>query len=83
MSRHINAVPTTAEYFAAGTETPTIAQEFRRGNGWVRQIHRKKVSAAWLRKLRDEGVTHVALKFDGRLADFSIEELLASARKGH
>lgn len=83
MSRHIKAIPTATEYFAAGTETPTIAHEFRRGNGWVRQIHRKKVSAAWLRKLRDEGVTHVALKFDGRLADFSIEELLASARKGH
>lgn len=83
MSRAIRPIPIAESYFGSGSDTPIIAQEFRRGNGWVRQTHRKKVSAAWLRKLRREGVTHVALTTEGRTADFSIEELLGSTGKGN
>ena len=71
-----------ADMSTATTAAPTIAQEFKTRKGWTRQTLRKQVSAAWLRKLRREGVTHVALNSDGRTADFSIEELLASAAKG-
>ncbi len=83
MSRATQPIPIVRSYFGSGPDTPVIAQEFRRGNGWVRQTHRKRVSAAWLRKLRREGVTHVALTSEGRTADFSIEELLGSTRKGN
>ena len=82
MNKLIKPIPVSETYFGPGSEIPTIAQEFKTRKGWTRQTFRKQVSAAWLRKLRREGVTHVALNSDGRTADFSIEELLRSAAKG-
>lgn len=55
---------------------PVIIQEFRPGRGWITTGFRKRVSGAWLRKLRREGVTHVALAAQGRRADFTVAELL-------
>ena len=82
MNRQIKPIPAAESYFGLGSEIPTIAQEFKTRKGWTRQTFRKQVSEAWLRKLRREVVTHVALNSDGRTADFSIEELLSSAAKG-
>lgn len=81
-NKAIRPIPAVQQYFKSGSEIPTIVQEFRTRKGWIRTVHRKRVSAAWLRKLRREGVTYVALESEGRIADFSIEELLRSAAKG-
>lgn len=68
---------------------PIIEQEFRLSNPdralpdlgygrrqWVTTGYRKRVSISWLRKLRAQGVTHVALRHGSRLADFSVAELI-------
>ncbi len=59
-----------------GDGNPVIAQEFRPGRGWRRAGWRKRASASWLAKLRREGITDVALDVGGRVADFTINELL-------
>ena len=38
--------------------------------------HRKRITPSWARKLRAEGVTAVALSCGGRLADFTLSEIL-------
>ncbi len=57
---------------------PQIAQTFRPGIGWRRYPGHKFISASWAQKLRvGEGVTHLSLEVaPGRMADFSIAELL-------
>jgi hypothetical protein len=65
-----------AEYFGPDAAHPLIAQAFYPGWGWIRSTLRKRVSRSWLRKLRREGATHVALVAAHRHADFSIRELL-------
>lgn len=62
-----------------GDGNPVIVEEFNRR--WCRTGFRKRASRSWLRKLRREGATHVAVDVGGRVADFSIAELL-SKRKG-
>jgi hypothetical protein len=82
MSNHHAQVPgIVADYFgqAAREQHPTIAQTFTPGRGWVRTPQRKRVSVAWLRKIRHEGVTNVALDCAGRTADFTIAEILRHA----
>lgn len=61
---------------------PIIAQVFVAGAGWRSTgSYRKRVTGAWCRKLRREGVTVVALEIGpGRLADFSIAELVRRRR---
>jgi hypothetical protein len=66
----------------AYTRHPIITQEFHPGRGWVTTNYRKRVSVAWLRKLKAQGVTGVALTCDGRRADFTITEILRASRKG-
>lgn len=62
-----------------GDGNPVIAEEF--SDRWRRQSLRKRASRAWLRKLRGRGVTHVAVDCgDGRLADFTVAELLSTRR---
>jgi len=53
----------------------TIAATFTPGRGWVRYPGRKRVSGSWVRKLRREGVTDLALAYGGRVADFTAREL--------
>lgn len=81
-SRKIKSIPALAEYFGT-TESPVIRAEFRPDAGWYYTGWNKRVSASWLRKLRAEGVTgvSVAMRDEQRAADFSITELLASARR--
>lgn len=73
-------VPSVAAAYFGPTDRdthPVIQQVFRREEGeWKRYPIRKRVSRSWLRKLGAEGVTHVALFSRGRLADFSVRELL-------
>jgi hypothetical protein len=61
---------------------PVIAQQFRPGRGWTRYPIRKRVSTSWLRKMRGEGVTHVALRCGARTADFTLDELIGRRRSG-
>lgn len=77
-SRKIQDIAAVRRYF--GTGTAIVAQEFTLDKGWVRCSFRKRVSVSWLRRLRSEGVTHVALAAEGRVADFSVAELLREAR---
>jgi hypothetical protein len=80
--RQIQPIPMVSRYFGTygvpGAEIPVIAQSFTPGKGWSRYPFRKRVSRAWLRKMKAEGVTSVALALNGRLADFRIAELLNS-----
>lgn len=71
----IQPIEKVSAYFG-GQEIPTITAEFRPGTGWVTMTYRKRVSRAWVRKLRARGVSHVALSLDGRTAEFSTDELL-------
>lgn len=58
-----------------GNGNPVIAQEF--SDRWRTQSYRKRASKSWLRKLRREGITHVAIEIaPRRTADFTIAELL-------
>ncbi len=54
-----------------------IRSVFWQDRGWRRQpMLRKRLSRSEIRRLRDEGATHVELSFNGHSADFSIRELL-------
>lgn len=61
-----------------GDGNPVIVEVFTPREGWKRTSWRKRASVSWLRKLRRyDGVTHVAVEFDGyRRADFSVAELV-------
>lgn len=78
MSHSIAPIPVVETYFSQPGATPVIEQEFYPGVGWVTQRYQKRVSKAWLLKLRRAGVTSVALRLNGRLADFTVTELLRS-----
>jgi hypothetical protein len=66
-------------YYAGGgvlfREHPTIDATFVPGRGWRPYPGVKRVSRTWVRKLAAEGVTHIALRSYGRVADFSVREL--------
>lgn len=69
------------QYFGSRADWPVIEQEFHPDQGWVsRPRWRKKVTQSWLRKLRREGVTLVALRSGARSADFGVSELLAERK---
>ena len=77
MSSHsIAPIPRLTAYFGAPEATPIVTAEFSEAKGWRTTSYRKRISRAWARHLRAEGVTVVRLTFAGRHADFSIEELL-------
>jgi hypothetical protein len=81
MSGHsIQPIPIIDAYFGS-MEIPIIVAEFIPEHGWVRQSYRKRISLAWARRLRGEGVTHVTLACVGREADFSLDEIISSARR--
>lgn len=80
--------PLTAEAFNAriadyfGAPRVIVAQEFTPATGWVgRPRFRKTMTMSWARKLRADGVTHVALAAGRRRADFTIAELLRPPRQ--
>jgi hypothetical protein len=76
-SHAMQPIDLLAEY--GGDGNPVIVQTFTPGKGWTRTSWRKRASRSWLRKLRrDEGITTVAVEFDGgrRVADFRISELV-------
>lgn len=80
MDHHMRAIPLLADY--CGDGNPVIVEQF--AERWVRQIWRKRASASWLRKLRSEGVTHVAVEVaPGRAADFTVGELIRSGVAQH
>jgi adenosylcobinamide amidohydrolase len=75
-----------AAYFGISTspardDFPIVTAEFRPGRGWVRAGYHKRVSGAWCRKLRAEGVEFVELTLGCRRADFSIAELARAPRR--
>lgn len=75
MSHHMQ--PVLAAVVGEGPGNPVIVAEF--ADRWRPQSYRKRASASWLRKLRGEGVTHVAVEVaPGRSADFTIAELLST-----
>lgn len=83
MNRQAQVPGKIADYFgtAARTEHPVIAEAFAPGTGWTRYPIRKRVSLSWLRKMRREGVTSVAIACQGRLADFTIAEIIRHAER--
>ena len=82
MSHSIEPIPAVARYFGDSEATPIVTAEFTPGRGWRTTGYAKRISGAWARKLRSEGVTHVSLTEGGRSADFSIEEILRSVNHG-
>lgn len=75
---HQSQVPhVAASYFASisVTEHPLIAETYMPGRGWQRYAGRKRVSHAEARKLRQSGVTMIALDAGGHRADFNVREL--------
>jgi hypothetical protein len=80
MSRSFSTQPigVLERYFGTGA-LPIIAQQFTPGRGWQPYPGRWRVSRAAVRALRGQGVSAVALAYDGRLADFRVQELLAEA----
>lgn len=84
---HQSQVPAKiAEYFGCGTlppydEHPTIAQVFAPGRGWKTYSGTKRVSFSWIRKLRREGVTSIAIRYHGRVADFTVDEIIRYANR--
>ena len=76
-SHSIAPIPMVARYFDGDPrEIPIITGEFKPPAGWYATSYKKRVSRAWLRKLKSEGVTHVRLSNGIRSADFSVDELL-------
>ncbi len=65
-------------YFGTGA-LPIIAQQFTPGRGWQPHPAGEQVSRGAVRALRGQGVSALALAYDGRLADFRVQELLAEA----
>ena len=83
MTSHRSQVPAVAAaYFArlGVTEHPLISQVFTPA-GWKRPGCRKRVSGSAIRRLRSEGVTHVALSAGGHVADFTAAELCRNGAK--
>lgn len=81
-----------AEYFGISTspayaDFPVIAQTFRpvapgrRNAGWKRYAGTKRVSVSWVRKLKAQGVTAIAVAYNGRTADFSVDEIIKYAER--
>lgn len=67
------------EYF--GPVRVTVAETFTPGTGWQSWArYRKGVTFSWVRKLRQTGVTTVALTDGHRTADFQIAELTSARR---
>ena len=77
MKHQAQIPPVVLRYFGPNTEHPIIEQVFTPGKGWKRYPIRKRISRAWVhRHLRPEGVEKVALRANGRLADFHVKELM-------
>lgn len=62
------------------TEHPIITGHYRDGR-WRRQNYSKRVSGAWLRKLKAEGVTAVQVTAGGYSPEFQIDEVLRYANR--
>ncbi len=62
--------------FRLTVDHPVIAQVFHPETGWRRFGMRKRISYSYARTLRAQGYTAVALSFAGRLADFTLAELV-------
>ena len=85
MTTHQAQVPRVArEYFewrlgldvTSFENHPVIREVFTPGKGWRLHPTRKRVSGAWVRKLRrEQGVTAIQLESHGVLADFNAKEL--------
>lgn len=74
-------VPPPVKRYFAHDEHPIIIQEFTPGKGWVRTNFKKRVSRSWVRKLKAQGVTAVALNGKDKngqevVADFTVKEIL-------
>lgn len=70
-----------SDYFGRmqGRGHAVVCETFHPQFGWRTHTVRKRISGACVRRLRRDGVTVVALKSAGRVADFRIEELTARA----
>ena len=83
-SSHQAQEPTAvAAYFAnvpgscgMSREHARIAAVFVPSKGWTTYPMHKRISPSWAKKMRREGITSVALKSEGRMADFQIAELV-------
>jgi len=82
LSRIPGAVTRT---YGKGISHPVIAEEFHPERGWIKPGWNKRITASYARKLRQQGVTFVALRMtdeEGRtfVADYRTSEL-TSRRK--
>lgn len=76
MAHQAQLPPVAARYFGQHAEHPLVEEQFTPGKGWKRTGYRKRISTSWARKLAASGVTDVALRSGGRLADFAIADLV-------
>lgn len=67
-----------AAYFGPDAGPVIVAEEFTAAGWTPRPRFRKRMTHSWARKLRREGVTHVALRAGARTADFALAELLSA-----
>jgi hypothetical protein len=86
MSNHAAQVPgLIADYFHINPNGsdghPVIAEQFRPGHGWTSYPIRKRVTLAWLRKMKAEGATTITVRHDARVADFTIAEVTRYANR--
>lgn len=70
-------------------EHPVVVQVFKPGVGWRTTNYAKRVSVSWVRKLKTEGVTAVAVspipqrkRWDrsDRTIDFTVKEILKGVK---
>ena len=87
MSNSMKTPPAAAAYFgqhpllAAGPTLghreahPVIVAAYTPQKGWKRYGYNKRISGAWARKMRSEGITAVTLQVGEVRADFQVKEL--------
>lgn len=77
----IKSIAMLEEYFGEPGVTPIIVEEFTSAVGWTRPAWRKRIGESYACTLRDQGISHVRLSHGERTADFSLDEILRSARQ--
>jgi hypothetical protein len=86
MSHQAQVPGPIADYFGTGRrpyfeDHPIITRQFKPDTGWTRYPIVKRVSTAWLRKMRGEGVESVEVAHAGRHADFTLDEILGRRKR--
>jgi hypothetical protein len=83
MTHQATMPPLVRHYFDADDSYqrhPTAYATYSQTHGWRRLPYNKRLSQHWLRQMKTAGITQVQVRYQGRLADFAIDEMLRSYR---